>query len=155
VSGSLKLLRCGGGFGMVIILFSVIVGAQSWWPPKPLPGYNIFTEKQEVWLGEIGVEIEGFDSYVVKDAEAARFLQSLGDRLAQQSQRSKLRYQFFLLDDDEINAYALPGGLIYINRGLMSERSRIGLCGGTRNRSRRSPPASQNLVPVANLGPWR
>lgn len=49
-----------------------------------------------------------------------RYVQSIGDKLAVVSHRENLVYRFTVLDSPVINAFALPGGYIYITRGLMA-----------------------------------
>ena len=57
---------------------------------------------------------------VMEDPEAAEYLQALGSRLvAQASGDSAQRFSFFFVRDDTINAFALPGGFIGVNYGLM------------------------------------
>lgn len=48
------------------------------------------------------------------------YVQSVGDKLAVVSHRQNLTYRFTVLDSPVINAFALPGGYIYITRGLMA-----------------------------------
>ena len=48
------------------------------------------------------------------------YVNGVGQRLAQQSHRSNLQWTFTVLDSPEINAFALPGGFVYITRGLMA-----------------------------------
>ena len=48
------------------------------------------------------------------------YVQSIGESLAANSHRPNLVYRFTVLDSPDINAFALPGGYIYINRGLMA-----------------------------------
>ena len=54
------------------------------------------------------------------DPALQEYLQELGMRLAKVSHRPELNYRFTLLDSPVINAFALPGGYIYITRGLLS-----------------------------------
>lgn len=54
------------------------------------------------------------------DAELQAYVQSVGNKLAVVSHRSNLHYRFTVLDSPVINAFALPGGYIYITRGLMA-----------------------------------
>jgi predicted Zn-dependent protease len=89
------------------------------WPPKPAPGYNIFSDEQEVWLGEVFVEEFNLDARVLDDQEATSYLQALGERLAAASKRPKLPYRFMLYGSDDVDAFALPGGRIYVTRGLV------------------------------------
>ncbi|MDX1519379.1 MAG: M48 family metalloprotease, partial [Gammaproteobacteria bacterium] len=48
------------------------------------------------------------------------YVQEVGDRLARKSHRNNLIFRFTVLDSREVNAFALPGGYIYITRGLMA-----------------------------------
>ena len=55
-----------------------------------------------------------------EDEALQRYVQDIGQRLAAVSHRDDLVYRFTVLDSPVINAFALPGGYIYITRGLMS-----------------------------------
>jgi predicted Zn-dependent protease len=57
---------------------------------------------------------------VVQDADLTAYVNEVGQRLAAVSHRPDLTYTFTVIDSPEINAFALPGGYVYINRGLMS-----------------------------------
>ncbi len=48
------------------------------------------------------------------------YVSSLGQRLAAQSHRTALEWHFTVLDSPEINAFALPGGYVYVTRGIMA-----------------------------------
>lgn len=54
------------------------------------------------------------------DEAMQAYVQAVGDKLAQNSHRKDLIYRFTVLDTPVINAFALPGGYIYITRGLMA-----------------------------------
>lgn len=54
------------------------------------------------------------------DEALQAYVQSIGDRLAAVSHRKDLVYRFTVLDSPVINAFALPGGYVYITRGLMA-----------------------------------
>jgi predicted Zn-dependent protease len=56
---------------------------------------------------------------IVVDAEINAYIQSLGARLLKASGRSPFQYYFFMVEDGTINAFALPGGVIGMNAGLM------------------------------------
>ena len=53
-------------------------------------------------------------------AAVQNYVQLVGDSLSEISHRSNLVYRFTVLDSPDVNAFALPGGYIYINRGLMA-----------------------------------
>jgi predicted Zn-dependent protease len=56
---------------------------------------------------------------LVEDPEINEYVQSVGARLAAQTQDGGHRFQFFVVRDPQINAFALPGGFIGINHGLV------------------------------------
>jgi predicted Zn-dependent protease len=56
---------------------------------------------------------------VYQDREVAKFVSLLGGVLAQQSTRPDLQWTFIVLDTDAVNAFAAPGGLIHVTRGLL------------------------------------
>jgi len=56
---------------------------------------------------------------LVQDPGLAGSLTTLGNRLARASDRPDVAYNFYIVDTDEVNAFAIPGGHIYVNRGLI------------------------------------
>jgi len=56
---------------------------------------------------------------VYRDDRLTTYIDRVGQRLAKQSTRPELKYTFTVLNDDMINAFALPGGFIYITRGML------------------------------------
>lgn len=57
---------------------------------------------------------------VYQDAPVQGLMERVGQRLARVSHRSELNFRFTLLDSPEVNAFALPGGYIYLTRGLLA-----------------------------------
>ncbi len=57
---------------------------------------------------------------VYKNAPVQAMVEDIGQRLAKQSHRANLQWTFTVLDSPEINAFALPGGYIYVTRGIMA-----------------------------------
>jgi len=57
---------------------------------------------------------------LVTDPAATAYLDSLGQAIAARADRRGLTWRFRLVDSDEVNAFALPGGWIYVNRGLVA-----------------------------------
>lgn len=55
-----------------------------------------------------------------EDEELLAYVNKVGNRVAAVSHRPDLDYQFFIIDSPDINAMALPGGYVYVNRGLLS-----------------------------------
>ncbi len=87
------------------------------------PGFaqNPFTlsEKDEIELGRLSAgEIEK-TILMVEDPEVVGYIDRLGQSLVKNSTRKTITYTFKVVDSPEINAFALPGGFIYVNRGLI------------------------------------
>lgn len=56
---------------------------------------------------------------IIKDQALQVRLDSIGGRIARVSDRTDLNYHFRVVKDNEFNAFALPGGFVYVNSGLM------------------------------------
>ena len=56
---------------------------------------------------------------LVNQSNANAYIDALGKQLATYAPGFKYPYQFEIIDDDNINMYALPGGFIYVSRGLI------------------------------------
>ena len=80
--------------------------------------YNI-TDKEERQLGEqVSLQLRNrFGVY--QDARVTKYVALVGTVLAQASTRPTLDWQFIVLDTDGVNAYAAPGGIVHITRGLL------------------------------------
>ncbi len=101
----------------VLIVCLVFSGA----PVSTAQAQGVFrlNEKQEIEVGKrAAIEVE-MEQPIIEDEEVTRYLDRLGQRLARASGRSHLRYRFRVINSDEINAFALPGGFIYVYRGLI------------------------------------
>ncbi len=78
-----------------------------------------FTPAQERRLGESIMREIRADRAYLDDPEATEYLSNLGHRLAARSANARQSFEFFLLRDPQINAFALPGGYIGVNSGLL------------------------------------
>jgi predicted Zn-dependent protease len=56
---------------------------------------------------------------VYDDARLQEYVQQLGEKLAKQSHRPELDWKFTVIDTDDVNAFATPGGYVYISRGIL------------------------------------
>ena len=78
------------------------------------------SEQDEIKLGQQANQ-EVLQQYnIYNDPELQSYVQYVGSRVAAKSHRPDLNYQFTVVDSPEVNAFALPGGYIYITRGLMA-----------------------------------
>jgi predicted Zn-dependent protease len=80
--------------------------------------YNV-TPKEERQLGEV-VSLKLREHFGVYQTQAVtKYVTLVGTTLAQASKLPDLDWQFIVLDTDGVNAYAAPGGLVHITRGLL------------------------------------
>src|SRR6202007_741815 len=56
---------------------------------------------------------------ILNDRQASAYIDSLGRKLAAHAPGEKYPYQFKIVNDTAINAFALPGGFVYVNRGAI------------------------------------
>ena len=54
-----------------------------------------------------------------QDDRLQRYVSDIGMRLARASERPRLPWQFSIVDASAVNAFALPGGYVYITRGIL------------------------------------
>lgn len=103
----------------LLILLLPLVGCAI----NPATGRNNFvmmSEQQELDLGR------RYNQQILKenpryaDEKLQAYVQQVGERVAKYSHRNQLSYQFTVVDSPDINAFALPGGYIYIHRGLLA-----------------------------------
>ena len=80
---------------------------------------NIFTDAQEVQLGkQFSREIEK-EMKIYSDPVVTAYIDQLGQHLANHSQRGNITYHFKVVNTDVVNAFAVPGGYLYVNIGLI------------------------------------
>jgi Zn-dependent protease with chaperone function len=98
---------------------ALCVGLLLWGHPAAAQLLGALSEQEEIEVGrQATAEIEK-DLTLLTDEFVTSYVSELGRALASQSERSSLDYTFKVVDSAEINAFALPGGFIYLNRGLL------------------------------------
>ena len=81
---------------------------------------SVMSEEAEVAEGAKG-HAEVLKEYgAYNNAAVQSYVNALGQKLAAQSHRANLQWHFTVLDSPEINAFALPGGYVYVTRGIMA-----------------------------------
>lgn len=106
-----------------IFLGLTVVGLLSSCATNPVTGkkdFMMISEEQEIALGkqyhqEVLREFKLYD-----DPQVQAYVTRLGEELAEKSHRNNLYYHFFVVDSPVVNAFALPGGYIYISRGILA-----------------------------------
>jgi len=78
-----------------------------------------FTPMLERRLGDRIMREIRIDPQYYEDVEATDYINALGDRLVARGSDTRQKFDFFLIRDNQINAFALPGGYIGVNTGLL------------------------------------
>ncbi len=107
-----RIMRC-------VVSFCLIFSAGVWAQTELKPGINFFTVQQDIELGKEASRDAEKQLELIQDPNALRYLNDLGKRIAQNSRNPELPYEFKLVNSKEINAFAFPGGFIYVNRGVI------------------------------------
>ena len=95
--------------------------ARSVEPPEFKPGFNLFSVRQEMQLGKESAEKVDKAYPFVTNPQVMRYINELGRRLASlaPNNNSEYAWTFKVINSSDINAFALPGGYVYLNRGAI------------------------------------
>jgi predicted Zn-dependent protease len=104
----------------LLLSSALLLGGCSVNPATGRSQLNFYGEQSEIAMGrEADAEIVGsvglYDDPLLQD-----YVQDLGSEIAAASERPHLPWSFKILDDPAVNAFALPGGYVYVTRGLMT-----------------------------------
>ncbi|MFQ5642208.1 MAG: M48 family metalloprotease [Thiogranum sp.] len=82
--------------------------------------FVLMSESDEISLGAKYHQQMLEEMSVYPDPELAAYVNQVGQRIARVSHRPQLDYRFTVIDSPTVNAFALPGGYIYITRGILA-----------------------------------
>lgn len=85
----------------------------------PRPGFNSYTKEQDIEIGRQAAAEANRQVTVVDNRQLQDYVSSLGERLASQPAADQYPYSFTVINDPSINAFALPGGPVYLNSGVL------------------------------------
>jgi predicted Zn-dependent protease len=103
----------------------VVAGFVAFWSAcatNPVTGkreVSLMSEAQEIAYGQQADPEIRREMGVYDDDTLQRYVRDIGNRLAQLSHRPNLPWTFTIVDHQAVNAFALPGGFIYITRGIL------------------------------------
>jgi predicted Zn-dependent protease len=83
------------------------------------------SQDEEVQLGRQNAEQVDAQLPLVRDPVATNYVQQLGLSIARTTDRADLDWRFRIIDSRQVNAFALPGGFIYVNRGLIERAEQL------------------------------
>jgi len=86
--------------------------------------------QQEVQMGMSYAQQINAQLPIVTDPEINRYINVLGDSVAKLADSRDLDWHFYVVDSKEVNAFAVPGGFIYVNRGLIERANNMSQLAG-------------------------
>ena len=105
--------------GLLLFLLATLLLAQG--PTRLRPGFNLFSKDQDVQLGKESAAEVRKQMTVINDPFLTGYVNRVGKRLANspEARDSGYPFTFEVVADPSINAFALPGGPMFINTGLL------------------------------------
>lgn len=83
------------------------------------------SQDEEVAVGRQNAEQINARLPMVRDPVVRDYVQQLGLSIARTTSRPDLDWRFYVVDSHDVNAFALPGGFVYVNRGLIERATRL------------------------------
>ncbi len=121
----LAQLACGGGLQS---------GSQPTTTGRPAPhfkpGFNLFSPEQDIEVGRQSAQQVAQQVPLLNDGAVVNYIRNLGAKLAAKSSGYKFPYQFNVVATKDINAFALPGGFVFINAGAIAAAKNEGELAG-------------------------
>jgi WD40 repeat protein len=108
---------------LYLILGCVAASAQDCKPPAitaNAQNYNIFSPEQEMILGELNYQRMAGDTRYIQDEKLLAYVREIGDRLVRHLPPTGLKFQFFIVDIPDANAFNTPGGYVFLSRKLIA-----------------------------------
>ena len=81
---------------------------------------SLVSKDQEIALGKQAAEQVNQSIGTYPDPRVQSYVQSIGMGMAKKSERADIPWSFTVLDDPTVNAFALPGGPVYVTRGILT-----------------------------------
>jgi len=94
------------------------------------PGFNLFSPDQDQEIGRQSAAAAERELPMLRDKSIQAYVDKVGKRLAAVAPGAKYPYQFKVVNASDINAFALPGGYLYVNRGLIEAARNEGQLAG-------------------------
>ena len=112
-------MRAAAAGGALAALLAFTAGCAT----NPVTGqrqFSLVSADQELSIGKDGYQAMLGEYGVYDDARVAAYVDSVGKKLAAVSHLPNLEWHFTVLDDPVVNAFAMPGGYVYITRGILA-----------------------------------
>ncbi|HET8947199.1 MAG TPA: M48 family metallopeptidase [Candidatus Polarisedimenticolia bacterium] len=119
-----------GRAAVVWLMAALLTAAPAIAQTKIKPGFNLFSTEQDVEIGRQSAAEAERQLPILDSPEAVAYLNAIGKRLAAAAPGADYPYQFKIVNASDINAFALPGGFMYVNRGLIEASKSEGQLAG-------------------------
>src|SRR5688572_110978 len=110
-------------FPALLLAAGLVAGPVASCARNPVTGKNelaLVSEGQEIQMGQQAAQEVAQSIGFVDDPELQSYVAGIGKRMAAKSERPDLPWEFHVVNDASVNAFALPGGFIYVTRGLLT-----------------------------------
>ena len=104
---------------LILCLFFLVGCATIYNPVIERNEFILIDTKSEVSLGQSLSQQIAREFKISDDVQLNSRLKKIGDRIARASDRQDLEYRFFVIEDKELNAFAIPGGNVYVNSAIL------------------------------------
>jgi len=105
---------------LLVSLILLFLSACSSNPVTGKKDFSLISEEQELAIGAQAHRDVLKQMKKYNNPKLQAYVNSIGQALAKHSHRSKIRFTFTIIDDPSVNAFALPGGYVYITTGIMA-----------------------------------
>jgi predicted Zn-dependent protease len=104
----------------ISLVFAVVVSACATNPVTGRRELSLIGEQQEIAMGLEAAKSASAQMGVYPDSALQRYVTALGMPMARASERPNLPWTFTVIDDPVVNAFALPGGPLFVTRGILA-----------------------------------
>jgi Zn-dependent protease with chaperone function len=118
--------RVAGCLLSIMLLGGELAVAQT----RVKPGFNLFSVEQDIEIGRQSAAEAERQLPILNSPAVEDYVNAVGQRLAAVAPGAKYPYQFKIVNASDINAFALPGGFMYVNRGLIEAAKSEGYLAG-------------------------
>lgn len=108
----------------------IVTADGAWAQTRIKPGFNLFSAQQDQEIGKQSATAAEKQLPILRDTSIEAYVDKIGARLAAVAPGEHFDYQFKVVNASDINAFALPGGYMYVNRGLIEAAQNEGQLAG-------------------------
>ena len=120
--------RATPALALSLVLSLLAAGAEA--QTRIAPSWNLFSPQQDAQIGRQSAIQAERQLPLIRDTAVEAYVTRIGNRLARHAGGPGFDYRFRVVNASEINAFALPGGYIYLNRGILENARNEGEVAG-------------------------